>query len=142
MSPAPFISVDGDGYEFMNTNAALGWRRIADWGVDGYDLGRWPLVVVMVSDEYDKPNMLVYIEGDVDVREFPNVAERTEHLNAVAESFWRSGVADGPNDIAAYPAGALPANYRGPSQPTMHAAVTSAPQVAVPVLTQAHGPQR
>lgn len=37
-----------DGYSDMEVAATEGWRAIAGWGRDGWDLGDWPYVVISV----------------------------------------------------------------------------------------------
>lgn len=39
-----------DGYGDMDVAARQGWTAISGWGLDGWDLGDWPLVVVSVRD--------------------------------------------------------------------------------------------
>lgn len=40
--------VSDDGYSDMEAAAKEGWRPIAGWGADGWDLGDWPYVVISV----------------------------------------------------------------------------------------------
>jgi hypothetical protein len=116
LSPARagIVETHANGYDFLAANERAGWHAIPDWGRNGWDLGRWPTAIVMASDEHGRPRALVYLEGDVEAREFDTADERTQFLDDVAEELWRTGEADGPRDVAAYPAGELPAEYRGP----------------------------
>ncbi len=109
------VPTHGDGYAFIAINERVGWRAVPDWAAEGWDLGRWPTTVVMFSDDYDKPRALLYIEGDTEEWEFDSVEQRERYVDTVAEDLWRTGEADGPRDIAAYPSGRLPAAYRGPA---------------------------
>ena len=117
LSPARagIVEAHGNGYDFLAANERAGWHAIPEWARNGWDLGRWPTVIVMASDEHARPRALVYLEGDVEAREFDTVDERTQFLDNIAEELWRTGEADGPRDVAAYPAGQLPAAYRGPA---------------------------
>lgn len=148
---AGIVETDGNGYDFLAANERAGWRAIPDWGRNGWDLGRWPTAVVMASDEHRRPRALVYLEGDVEAREFDTVDERTRFLDEIAEEFWRTGEADGPRDVAAYPGGELPREYRGPA-PGAHEALVAAvtgpsatsppPTREAPSSAQSHGPLR
>ena len=35
-----------EGYERMEFAPRLGWTAISSWGLNGWDLGNWPYVVV------------------------------------------------------------------------------------------------
>ncbi|TYL50430.1 hypothetical protein [Agromyces mariniharenae] len=109
------VPTHGDGYEFIAVNEGAGWRAVPDWAAEGWDLGRWPTTVVMFSDDYEKPRALLYIEGDTEEWEFDSVEQRERYVDTVAEELWRTGEADGPRDIGAYPAGRLPVAYRRPA---------------------------
>ncbi|RXZ51905.1 hypothetical protein [Agromyces binzhouensis] len=111
---AGIVETKGNGYDFIAANERAGWRAVPDWGRNGWDLGRWPTAIVMASDEHRRPRALVYLEGDLEAREFDTADERTRFVDDVAEELWRAGEADGPRDVAAYPAGELPPEYRGP----------------------------
>lgn len=53
-----------DGYDWMGTaNPKLGYREIANWGQDGWDLGSWPYVIISLSS--DGTTVLEYCEGDL-----------------------------------------------------------------------------
>jgi len=132
---AGFIHATGDGYDFIETNRKLGWKPIPAWGRDGWDMGRWPALIVMTNDDFTHPRMLVYIEGDVDVTEFDSATDRDAALNEVAERFWRAGESDGPKDIAAFRNGQLPDRYRG--RPLTHP-ITG---VATPAPTLTENPE-
>jgi hypothetical protein len=44
-----------DGYERMNAARAHGWTAIPSWGLEGWDLGRWPLVIIFHRHGADAP---------------------------------------------------------------------------------------
>ncbi|MBX3094410.1 MAG: hypothetical protein KF680_07740 [Cryobacterium sp.] len=129
--------VAGDGFEFMDANRALGWRQVPSWGRDGYDMGRWPGIVVMTNDDYARPRALVYFEGDVQATEFNTVTERDNYLDHVAETFWRSGEADGPRDLALFEQGQLPPQYRGQPAPLYDAVPAAAHTSVAPSVAPA-----
>lgn len=103
----------GDGYAFMLANVRAGWETVPDWGQPGWNMGRWPAIIIMVYNQSEKPRALVYVEGDVRETEFVNDGQRTIYLNRVAEHYWRTGQSTGPVDIASYPEGKLPPSYGG-----------------------------
>ena len=39
-----------DGYSDMEVAATEGWRPLAGWGADGWDLGDWPYVVISLRN--------------------------------------------------------------------------------------------
>lgn len=139
---AGIVETKGNGYDFIAANERAGWRAVPDWGRNGWDLGRWPTAIVMASDEHRCPRALVYLGGDVEAREFDTADERTRFLDDVAEELWRAGEADGPRDVAAYPAGELPAEYRGPVPPAQGSPAAGPPvgQSATSVASMREAP--
>lgn len=68
-----------DGYGDMAAEEGRGWRAIAGWGRDGWDLGDWPYVVIYASKmgEPGRPFGLMQIcEGDRTVYAFATEADR------------------------------------------------------------------
>ena len=39
-----------DGYSDMEAEQRRGWRAIANWGADGWNLGAWPYVMIYTRD--------------------------------------------------------------------------------------------
>jgi hypothetical protein len=107
----------GNGYGFIELVAEDEWEPIAAWGVEGWDLGVWPLVVVVAKvivpepgDEQRWPaqyGAAVYIEGDVECLVTDDWAAWEDWIAAKALWFWRHGGVDGPPDLA--PEGETPA---------------------------------
>lgn len=93
-------SLVGDGYDWM---AALpsGWHEISGWGLDGWDLGSWPYVIVCSYNNRSDGvfAMATYTEGDIDIRAFDNPDERDAAIDEVAVWHWRHGMAEGPEDL-------------------------------------------
>ena len=59
-------------------------------GLDGWDLGDWPYVVVYVAERNDEFGVRTYCEGDLNDKWFATVEEQTEHtlrnLVAIADA--------------------------------------------------------
>jgi len=93
-------------------------------------MGEWPLVIVSVRHDADSgplapkaklhpsawPRFQVaeYVEGDLTCWTYDAALDVEAKLNAVAEYWWRRPEGSGPDDLAAWPVGELPAAYRGP----------------------------
>lgn len=107
-----------DGYEFMQAAREDGWRELASWGDPGYDMGSWPLVVVMVRGpkvgaEHDGdvgPFEAVYhVEGDLTYYSFPTNALRRAGLtylfvwHAVHDGYWDYAKGWDPEDSTTWP---------------------------------------
>lgn len=67
-----------DGYDEMDVAARKGWRVLAGWGRDGWDLGEWPYVCIYVRDvAIDNGFQLMQIcEGDHEYWSFESNGER------------------------------------------------------------------
>ena len=102
----------GGGYEFLDHTRRAGWEIISSWGKDGWDMGSWPLVSVSQRTLAGKYQILTYSEGDVTIETYDTEQERLTALDAIAEFYWRQ-LGEGPTDMARYPEGQLPAEYRG-----------------------------
>jgi hypothetical protein len=74
-----------DGYEDMEVAEGEGWRVVANWGRDGWDLGGWPYVAIYTRERAETPELqlrgacwelLQVVEGDHDVYRFDSEADR------------------------------------------------------------------
>lgn len=79
-----------DGYGDMSEARGEGWRVISGWGRDGWDLGDWPYVSIMIRDRAETPElqlrgsrfeMQTICEGDHDVYRFDHEEDRTAALD-------------------------------------------------------------
>ncbi|WP_460467426.1 hypothetical protein [Calidifontibacter terrae] len=81
--PSPDVARCGDGYDWMD--ALDGWQVVPLWGRDGYDLGRWPLLILAVATVglADSPvyGVATYIEGDVTVQAFNRPADTNDAIS-------------------------------------------------------------
>ena len=66
-----------DGYGDMEVAANEGWHAVSGWGLDGWDLGDWPYVVISVRNlDGDVYEMRQTVEGDTDVYRFTTIEDR------------------------------------------------------------------
>jgi hypothetical protein len=75
-----------DGYDRMTFARRTGWRVIPSWGLDGWDLGSWPLVVVYHRGDLE---LAVDVEGDIDIEEFPTREQRDGRTDEIAFFHWK-----------------------------------------------------
>lgn len=70
-------SESDDGYEDMEAERTRGWRAISSWGLNGWDLGEWPYVVISCGESLTgAPDLLCTVEGDRDVYRFATTEDR------------------------------------------------------------------
>ena len=98
----PLPAADGDtGYDWIHALRGTEWWVVTNWGVDGWDLGNWPFVVVATCSVLPTGpyGVAVYVEGDVAVRSYGSHAERITALDRIAEFYWRQDGGSGPDDL-------------------------------------------
>jgi hypothetical protein len=76
-----------EGYDRMEFARRRGWHSIASWGLNGWDLGSWPYVVVYHRGETE---LAVDVEGDIDIEEFPTREERDRRTDEIAFFYWNN----------------------------------------------------
>lgn len=114
--PLPYEGrYDGTGYDWMDAVAASrsGWHVVPSWGLDGWDLGQWPYVIVCHYDGPGRYGLAVYCEGDLKVWAFDTEAERDAETDQVAHHQWRARPSAAPDDLPDKPADIRP-HHRGP----------------------------
>jgi len=89
-----------EGYGWME-RLPRGWKPVAAWGRDGWDLGSWPYVIVV---EYRDPEQGVYavgtyVENDITVQRFETAEEQSDAIDTIAEFYWRADPTRGPSDL-------------------------------------------
>ncbi len=98
-----------EGYDRMEHAIRDGWEAIPNWGLNGWDLGRWPLVVVYHRGELE---MAVDIEGDVEIQEFTTREERDRKTDEIAFRYWKRSEEDWVEHIDSHEQ--MPSGLRGP----------------------------
>lgn len=102
-----------DGYDRMQyVRKAAGWVITPSWGRDGWDLGNWPLVSVMLRERFGKYWVRYDVEGDVKISEFDTEAEQIAYVDELAFFHWKWAEEPWVKDIAV--AGDMPDYLRGP----------------------------
>ena len=93
LPPLPVNPYSGDGYDWIE-NLTGGWRALAGWGRDGWDLGESPYAIVAVSvvraeDGTRVYGVATYTEGDTTVVAFATAAQRDHEIDHHAAWHWR-----------------------------------------------------
>jgi len=94
-----------EGYDFISVGEENGWRAVASWGLDGWDLAEWPYNVYLFREVYPilfrevyPPIFAVYpsaqranyCEGDITIETYSTVEAREEATNETAMYYWLS----------------------------------------------------
>lgn len=83
---------EDDGYEFVDKlDRAPSWRSLSAYGLDGWDAGDWPLVVIgQTTTRLVKGWGLVErVEGDVTQWWFASEADLEEATDRLVAAYWR-----------------------------------------------------
>jgi hypothetical protein len=83
------LKMAGDGYDRAEVAHKVGWRPVASWGRDGYDLGSWPLVMVFHREHGGTFEVCENVEGDASVYSYSTAAERDAKTDELALFHWR-----------------------------------------------------
>jgi hypothetical protein len=114
--PEPFWHIahysGHDGYDVMDFASVRGWRPVASWGADGWDLGSWPLVVMYTRTNQDRWEYVEYIEGDVTAFRFPDQKTRDTVIDGAA--FWHWKNAESSWTVSYRTVDQAPPRLRGP----------------------------
>lgn len=93
------FDVSGDGYDWMDEAMRDGWRMVASWGRDGWDMGDWPYVVIGYRKLPDATYVSIQrIEGDLQAWHHTNKDTLTAHLDGLARRWWKRN-GNGPGDL-------------------------------------------
>lgn len=65
----PPLPVTQDGYDYID-ELSNGWYAVGLWGSDGWNLGRWPLMVVAHWDGNGAYAFATRTEGDITIKQF------------------------------------------------------------------------
>ena len=113
---APMI---GDGYDVMSVANRFGWRDVAAWGSDGWNLGDWPYVVIYFRETpgggRSAYQLAYYVEGDVSVYGYATEDERTRATDELAFFHWKNRCEKWVDGIDDY--WQMPEHLRGPYRP-------------------------
>lgn len=78
-----------DGYSWMDQLTE--WAVVPNWGLDGWDLGEWPYVIVATCSvrPHGPYGVVTYCESDLEVQAFATHEERIAAIDRIAEFYWR-----------------------------------------------------
>jgi hypothetical protein len=101
-----------DGYDRIRTARQYGWRAVPSWGLEGWDLGAWPLVVVWHRRTTSGFELAYDVEGDVAVYRYPTRELQDAATDCLALWHWKREGKDWVEGVESIDA--APARIRGP----------------------------
>lgn len=94
VAPEPFWQLSqmlgDDGYDRMEAAGGRGWQAVPSWGLDGWDLGAWPLVVISHRRTADAFELAYDVEGDITVYRYPTRGLRDAATDCLAFWHWKN----------------------------------------------------
>lgn len=102
-----------DGFDYIDACPREGWAVVPSWGLDGWDLGDWPLVTVAVrtGDGDGGWGLRIYTEGDLDTRWYESREALIAAIDEWAAWWWRNHSGSCPESLPA--SGPVPERFRG-----------------------------
>jgi|SRR2546430_16687312 len=79
----------GGGYDVSEYVVDENWVLVPLWGKNGWNLGKWPYVMIFFRTEGDYFEVAEYIEGDITVYSCPSKEIRYQITNELAFSHWK-----------------------------------------------------
>lgn len=88
-----FDGLNGDGYDFIAASEeGHMWYSHSAWGLDGWDLGDWPYVIIQTAQEGTGEDASFLVrsrcEGDIDVWRFRTQEEAHAKVDHLAWWYW------------------------------------------------------
>ena len=103
VAPEPFwqlAQIRGeDGYDRIEQARTHGWRAVPSWGLEGWDLGAWPLVVISHRRSARGFELAYDVEGDVTVYRHPTRELRDAATDCLAFWHWKHYSAEWVDDV-------------------------------------------
>jgi hypothetical protein len=78
-----------DGYDCIRAAQQREWSVVSSWGLEGWDLGAWPLVVISHRRTARGFELAYYVEGDVTVYRYPTRELRDAATDCLALWHWK-----------------------------------------------------
>lgn len=78
-----------DGYERIDAVSSRGWTAIPSWGLEGWDLGAWPLVIIFHRHSAEGFELAYDVEGDATVYQYPTRELRDAATDCLAFWHWK-----------------------------------------------------
>jgi hypothetical protein len=103
VAPEPFwrlAQIRGeDGYDRIEMAQTHGWRAVPCWGLEGWGLGTWPLVVIFHRHSADGFELAYDVEGDVTIYRCPTRELRDTATDCLAFWHWKHDSAEWVDDV-------------------------------------------
>jgi hypothetical protein len=111
----------GDGYEYIaQLDQTSNWKAISSYGLDGWDAGNWPLVVIgrtLVPTDDGLWKVVERVEGDITIKAYRTADQQADAVQELVEFYWRHDPTTyGPEierAVKLWPKGQLPDRYKG-----------------------------
>lgn len=114
-----------DGYDRITTAQQHGWRAVSSWGLEGWNLGAWPLVVILHRRSARGFELAYDVEGDVTVYRYLTRELRDAATDCLALWHWKHDGEDWVDGVESIDA--TPDRLRGPFSQKRLSASKSAP---------------
>lgn len=101
-----------DGYDRIKTAQQHGWRAVPSWGIEGWGLGAWPLVVISHRHTARGFDLAYNVEGDVTIYRYPTRELRDAATDCLAFWHWKHAGEDWVDGVESIDA--APDHLRGP----------------------------
>ena len=112
VAPEAFWQIAEDGYDRIEMARPHGWRAIPSWGLEGWDLGDWPLVVISHRRTSFGFELAYNVEGDITVYRYPTRELRDAATDCLALWHWKHDGEDWVDGVERIDA--APDRLRGP----------------------------
>jgi hypothetical protein len=103
---------DEDGYDRIKAAQQHGWRAVSSWGLEGWDLGAWPLVVILHCRGARGFELAYDVEGDITVYQYPTREVRDAATDCLAFWHWKHAGEDWVDGVESIDV--APDRLRGP----------------------------
>jgi hypothetical protein len=101
-----------DGYDYMRIMQPLRWCVVSSWGLEGWNLGDWPLVVILHRRTTCGFELAYKVEGDITVYRYPTRDLRDAATDCLALWHWIHDGKDWVDGVESIDA--APDRLRGP----------------------------
>lgn len=88
-----------DGYERIDAVSSHGWTAIPSWGLEGWGLGAWPLVIIFHRHSADGFELAYDVEGDATVYRYATRELRDAATDCLAFWHWKHDSAEWVDDV-------------------------------------------
>jgi hypothetical protein len=101
-----------DRYDHIKAAQRHGWLAVSSWGSEGWDLGAWPLVVILHRRTAHGFELAYNVEGDITVYRYPTRELRNAATDCLALWHWKHDGRDWVDGVESVDT--APEQLRGP----------------------------